>query len=395
MAKKMPETLVTHSGRRKEWTSGIVNPPIYRASTCLFESYEELQERDKNPTGQQLYYGRKGTPTHWALCEAMAELEGGEGAVLYPAGEAAVTGAIMAAIKSGDHILVTDTAYAPTRYFANTILKKLNVSVTYYDPLIGGDIKDLVQDNTTVVLLESPGSTTFEIQDIPAIAEAAHSVGACVILDNTWATPLFIDAFALGVDISVHAATKYIVGHSDVMMGIAVANKTWYKKVQKYAHSMGLTASPDDAWLTLRGLRTLSVRMKEHERAALKIANWLDTHPEVDRLLHPAFPACPGHEIWKRDFSGSSGLFSFVLKRGDYPDTASIIDHMELFGIGFSYGGFESLILPSDPRPFRKATTWEAPGPIIRLSIGLENTADLIADLNAGLNRFTAHMDGK
>ncbi len=390
-----PQTQVTHGGRRKEWTHGIVNPPVYRASTCLFENMAERAERSKNPSAHHLFYGRKGTPTQWALAEALSELEGGEGCVLYPSGIAAVTGAILSVVKAGDHILITDSAYDPTRSFANSMLKDMNIEVTYYDPLIGAGIQDLIKDNTTAVLLESPGSLTFEVQDIPAIAEAAHDVGACVLLDNTWATPLLIDAFALGVDISIHAATKYIVGHSDVMIGAAIANKKYFRRLQRRAHTMGQTVSPDDAYLTLRGLRTLDVRLRQHEASALTIAKWLEGHDEVATILHPAFESCPGHEIWKRDFKGSSGLFSFVLKRGEYDDTAHFVDDLALFGMGFSWGGFESLALPSEPAHSRSAVKWEAEGPLVRLHIGLENTDDLITDLKAGLDRYGAWLDSK
>lgn len=382
------DTILATAGRRKEWTSGIVNPPVYRASTVLFDSYAHLQERLKDVTELKLFYGRKGTPTHWALREAMCEIEGGAGAMLYPSGLSAVCSAILSVVKSGDHVLITDSAYEPTRYFANGTLKKLGVETTYYDPLIGGDIEDLIQENTKVVLVEAPGSLTFEVQDIPAIAEKAHEAGAFVIMDNTWATPLLYRAFDHGADIIVHAATKYICGHSNVMMGIIVANDRTWKYVEKYTHEMGLTTSADDAALVLRGLRTLGVRLKAHEENALLVASWLKNHPMVDQVLHPAFEDCPGHDIWQRDFLGSCGLFSFILKQGSYADCAALVDDMTYFKMGFSWGGYESLILPSDPNRVRTATKFEADGPLIRLHIGLENPEDLIEDLAAGLERF-------
>lgn len=383
------ETTLATTGRRKEWTSGIVNPPIYRASTILFDTYAELQDRIKGATEQKLFYGRKGTPTHWALREALCELEGGAGAMLYPSGMSAICSAILSVVKSGDHILITDSAYEPTRYFANSTLKKMGVKTTYYDPLIGSGIAELLQDNTKVVLVEAPGSLTFEVQDIPAIAAEAHKADAFVIMDNTWATPLLYRAFDHGVDIIIHAATKYICGHSDVMMGITVANERAWKSVEKTTFEMGLTTSPDDAALVLRGLRTLGVRMKSHEENALLVAAWLKNHPMVERVLHPALEDCPGHDIWQRDFLGSSGLFSFTLKQGSYDDSAALVDNMKYFKMGFSWGGYESLILPTDPNRVRSVTKFESPGPLIRLHIGLENPDDLIEDLAAGLERFT------
>ena len=392
MKNKNIETSLATAGRKKEWTSGIVNPPIYRASTILFDTYAELQERIKGSTEQKLFYGRKGTPTHWALREALCELDGGAGAMLYPSGMSAICSAILSIVKTGDHILITDSAYEPTRYFANHMLKKMGVKATYYDPMIGADIAALLQDNTKVVLVEAPGSLTFEVQDIPAIANEAHKAGAYVIMDNTWSTPLLYRAFDHGVDIVIHAATKYIGGHSDVMMGITVANERAWKSVEKTTYEMGLTTSPDDAALVLRGLRTLGIRLKSHEENALLVAAWLKDHPMVERVLHPAFEGCPGHDIWQRDFLGSSGLFSIVLKQGSYKDSAAFVDNMKYFKLGFSWGGYESLILPSDPNRVRSATNFKSDGPLIRLHIGLESPEDLIEDLAAGLERYTAKV---
>ncbi len=394
MAKKQIDTELVTAGRKKEWTHGIVNPPIYRASTCLFSSYSEMLERSKNPAAQKLFYGRKGTPTHWALADAITGLEHGEGTTLYPSGIAAVTGAILACVKSGDHILITDSAYQPTRGFADGFLKTMGVETSYYDPLVGADIKNLFKSNTTVVVTETPGSLTFEVQDLPAIIAAAKDIGAYVITDNTWATPLLLNPLDMGADISVHAVTKYIGGHSDIMMGSATANKRTFKKLQHTAFQLGQTVSPDDAALALRGLRTLGVRLKQHEESALKIAAWLADHAEIDQILHPAFENCPGHAIWARDFAGSCGLFSVTLKRGDYADTAVLVDDMELFKMGFSWGGYESLITPSDPRTCRTATQWTSSGPLLRLHIGLEDADDLITDLDTALKRYSAHLEG-
>lgn len=386
------DTKLVTGGRRQEWTHGIVNPPVYRASTCLFESYAELRERVANPTAKKLFYGRKGTPTHWALEEALTELENGDGTRLFPSGTAAVTTSILSLVKAGDHILMTDSAYEPTRSFANGILKTMNIETEYYDPVIGAGISGLLRPNTSVIVTESPGSLTFEIQDIPAIVAAAKANGTYVITDNTWATPLFFKPLDHGVDISVEACTKYISGHSDSMIGSASAKGEAWKKLSRTAFEIGQTVSPDDAFLASRGLRTLSVRLKAHQENALKIAAWLRDHPMVATVLHPAFEECPGHAIWERDFAGSSGLFSIILKAGDYPDTAALVDDMKLFKMGFSWGGFESLILPSDPTHNRTAVSWTAPGPLLRLNIGLEDTDDLIADLEAGLTRYRRHL---
>lgn len=382
------DTKLVTAGRRKEWTHGIVNPPVYRASTCLFDTYAQLRERVADPTAKKLFYGRKGTPTQWSLEEAISQLEGADGTMLFPSGIAAVTTAILSQVKAGDHILITDSAYEPTRSFADGVLKSMNVATDYYDPMAGSDIEELVKANTSVIVVESPGSLTFEVQDIPAIVAVAKKHNIRTIADNTWATPLLFKPLEHGVDISVEACTKYLGGHSDAMIGSASANGAVFKKLSRTAYQMGHMVSPDDAFLTLRGLRTLGVRMKAHEENALKVAAWLHDHPAVSKILHPAFESCPGHATWARDFSGSSGLFSIVLTQGDYPDTAAMVDHMRLFKMGFSWGGYESLILPSDPAGSRSATQWKAPGPVLRLHIGLEDTDDLIADLADGLDRF-------
>ena len=389
---KKTETQLITTGRRKEWSHGVVNPPVYRASTCLFETYAELRERCTDPSAKHLFYGRKGTPTQWALEEAITDLENGEGTMLYPSGVAAITGALLSLVKAGDHILITDSAYEPTRSFADGLLHQMGVETEYYDPMIGGDITSLFRDNTRLVMTETPGSLTFEVQDLPAIITAAKKHDVRVVVDNTWATPLFLKPLDMGADISIHAVTKYIGGHSDIMLGSATANKRSFKALQRTAHQLGQTCSPDDAFLASRGIRTLAVRLRAHEENALKVAAWLKDRPEVARILHPAFADCPGHDIWQRDFAGSCGLFSVVLKGGDYADTAALVDEMKLFKMGFSWGGYESLILPSDPRGCRSVTPWQAEGPVVRLHIGLEDTDDLIAELEAGLERYAAHI---
>lgn len=389
---KKTETQLVHGGRRDDWTHGIVNPPVYRASTCLFDSYAELRERCADPSAKKLFYGRKGTPTQWALEEAITELEGGEGTMLYPSGVAAITGAILSLVRAGDHILITDSAYEPTRTFSSGLLSQMGVEAEYYDPLIGGDIEKLFRDNTRLVMTESPGSLTFEVQDLPAIIAAAKKRDIYVVVDNTWATPLYLKPLEMGADISIHAVTKYIGGHSDIMLGSATANKRTFKALQRTAYQLGQTCSPDDAFLASRGIRTLAVRLKVHEENALKVAAWLKDQPEVARVLHPAFEDCPGHDIWDRDFAGSTGLFSIVLKGGDYPDTAALVDDLALFKMGFSWGGYESLILPSDPRGSRSVTEWKGEGPVVRIHIGLEDTDDLIEDLAAGLKRYSKRI---
>lgn len=387
------DTRLVELGRRKAWTQGIVNPPVYRASTCLFDSHEALRRSVENPD-EGLFYGRRGTPTHWALREAITDLEGGAGTWLYPSGVAAITASMLAFLRAGDHVLVTDSAYEPTRHFCNSLLRQMGISTTYYDPLTGAGIAGLMTDRTRVVLAESPGSLTFEVQDLPAIAAAAHDAGAVVLLDNTWATPLHLDALRLGVDVSIHAATKYIVGHSDVMLGTATANERAWPRLKRAAILLGQTVSPDDAWLALRGLRTLGVRLRQHDANGRKVAAWLAEQPDVARVLHPAFKDCPGHEIFRRDFTGACGLFSIVLEGGNEAAVSAFIDPMRHFGIGFSWGGYESLILPADPAALRTATPWTAAGPLLRLHIGLEDPDDLIADLAEGLARFRAVRGG-
>ncbi|MFN3945087.1 MAG: cystathionine beta-lyase [Allosphingosinicella sp.] len=384
------DTRLVGAGRRPEYTSGIVNPPVWRASTVLFDSVAAMKAANP-PREGTLHYGRNGTPTHWSLAEALTGLEpGAAGTRLYPSGSAAVAAALLSVLKAGDQLLMTDSAYGPTRFFCDTVLKRFGVETVYYDPLIGSGIEALIGPSTRALFMESPGSLTFEVQDVPGLCTAAKARGLVTLMDNTWATPLLFPALAAGVDLSILACTKYVVGHSDVMMGSVTATADHLQRLDQTGRGLGQTASPDDCFLASRGLRTLGVRLRRHEESALKVAHWLKGRPEVARVLHPALPDCPGHEHWRRDFKGASGLFSFVLNGGDEAARARLIDGLELFGIGYSWGGFESLALPADPGPLRSATRSEWEGPIVRLHLGLEDPDDLIADLAAGLERFGA-----
>jgi cystathionine beta-lyase len=387
MADKKSTRLVK-AGRRKKWTGGVVNPPVYHASTVLFDTYKEMREGVKNAFSEELFYGRLGTPTLWALEEALAEMEGAKGAKLYPSGMAAIAVSLLSVLQSGDHVLVSDTVYEPTRKLAKRFLPKFGITVDFFDPMAGAGIAKLFRDNTRAVFLETPGSLTFEVPDLPAIAGAAHTRDMYVLVDNTWATPLYHNALEKGADISIHAATKYIVGHADAMLGAALANAKTYGLLKYTTHQLGQLAGPDDAYLALRGLRTLEIRLKQHQKSALEIAGWLEDHAMVDRVLHPALPSCPGHEAWKRDFTGASGLFSIVLKGGEMKNMGAFCDDMSHFAMGFSWGGFESLVLPQEVAPVRSATSWDATGPLIRLHIGLEDVEDLKKDLDAALKRF-------
>ena len=388
--KLRPDTHLVTAGRRKQWTQGIVNVPVWRASTILYDDVAHLRERGKKPN-DGLYYGRRGAPTQWSLAEALTEMEpGAAGTMLYPSGVAAVTTALLSVLKPGDELLMVDSAYEPTRLFCEGLLKSIGVRTIYYDPMIGAGIEALITGKTGAIFMESPGSLTFEVQDVPAICAVAKARGIATLIDNTWATSLFFPAIAHGVDITILACTKYIVGHSDVMLGSATANAARFEKLRRTTHGLGHCVSPDDAYLAARGLRTLGVRLRAHHEGALAVATWLKAQPQVATVLHPAFADCPGHDLWKRDFSGASGLFSFVLKGGDDAARCALIDGLRLFGIGFSWGGYESLALPIDPASLRSATRWQAEGPAIRLHIGIEDPADLIGDLAAGLARFDA-----
>ncbi len=386
-------TRVVQAGRRKEWTGGIVNPPVWRASTILYDSIADLRANAGKDTHHRLYYGRRGTPTQWSLADALTSLEpGAEATFLYPSGVAAIAAALLSVLSPGDELLLVDSAYDPTRGQAMQLLKRFGITTRFYDPLIGAGIAELIGPATKAIFMENPGSLTFEVQDVPAIVAVAKRHGLVTLLDNTWATPLFFPAIEQGVDLTILAATKYVVGHSDVMLGSVTAAPGHFAKLRDMSHLLGQVASPDDSWLGSRGLRTMAVRLAQHQRSALEIARWLEGRPEVAQVLHPALPSCPGHDVWARDFKGSSGLFSFVLNGGDEAARAALIDRLDLFGIGYSWGGFESLAIPADPARIRTAAPRDYAGPLVRLQIGLEDTADLIADLDHGLAAFRAGL---
>ncbi len=378
-----PATRLVSGGRKPFDHYGFVNPPVFHGSTVLSATTEDFLKH----TGRYVY-GRRGNPTSEALETALNEISGAAGTVLTPSGLAAVTTALLSVVKPGDHILMTDSVYKPTRHFCDVFLKRMGVETTYYDPLIGAGIAVLLKPNTSVVFVESPGSQTMEIQDIPAIAAEAHKVGAAVMIDNTWATPLLFRAFEHGCDFDIQAATKYIVGHSDVMIGTVSANPTWWPKLKATHGDLGLCVGPDDIYLALRGLRTMGVRLKQHQENAKIVAEWLQARPEIERVLYPALPSDPGHALWKRDFLGASGLFSMVFKPVSNAAFARMVDGLEFFGIGASWGGFESLALPFDASSYRSATTWKVDGPTLRLHIGLEDPKDLIEDLARGFERL-------
>ena len=389
------DTRLVHAGRDRAWTHdgrrGVVNPPVWRASTILFDSLADLDASIHAPD-DGLNYGRRGTPTQWSLESALTDLDpGAAGTKLFPSGVAALAAALLAVLDAGDHLLVTDSAYDPTRLFADRMLARLGIETTYYDPLIGSGIEALIRPNTRAILLESPGSLTFEVQDVPAIVAVAKAHGVATILDNTWATPLLFASMAHGVDLSMQAVTKYVGGHSDLMMGAVTAAPAYWQGLKEATYRLGQHAAPDDCALALRGLRTLRLRLSRHGDNGLAVARWVQTHPAVERVIHPALPGDPGHALWQRDFSGASGLFGFTLKQGSRADTGSLIDHLAHFGIGFSWGGYESLVLPVEPNRVRTATKFEG-GTLVRLHIGLEDPADLIADLDAGLARYTAQF---
>jgi cysteine-S-conjugate beta-lyase len=383
---KAETTLVT-AGRDTKAQKGFVNPPVVHGSTVLYPTADDLHAHRG-----EFQYGRHGTPTTKALQEALMALEGPQcaGVGIAPSGLSAITTTLLAVLNAGDHLLVCDNAYRPTRNFCNGLLARYGVETTYFDPLIGAGVTALFKLNTKAVLVEAPGSQTFEMPDIPAIAAAAHARGALVIDDNTWATPLYHRSLDQGVDISIQAATKYIGGHSDIMFGTISANARAWPMIAETIRLLGVCAGPDDVFLALRGLRTLAVRLAQHHRSALDIARWLATRPEVIRVLHPALESDPGHAIWKRDFTGASGLFSIVLKPAPQKAVDALLDAVKLFGMGYSWGGFESLIIPFDCAPYRTATKWAPDGPALRLHIGLENIEDLKADLERGFAAFNA-----
>lgn len=393
MSDSLATTLV-HAGRNKRFSQGAVNPVIQRASSLVFDSIEDKKHATRNRYKGELFYGRRGTLTHFALQDLMCEMEGGAGCYLYPCGAAAVTNAILSFVATGDHVLMTGAAYEPTQDFCNVILKKMHIDTTFYDPMIGADIAKLVQPNTKVLFLESPSSLTMEVPDIPAIVKAARALNPeiVIMIDNTWAAGVLFKALEHGIDISIQAGTKYLVGHSDVMIGTAVANARTWDKLREHSYLMGQMVDADSAYTTARGIRTLGVRLKQHHEASLKVAQWLSEQPQVKAVYHPALPSCPGHEFFQRDFTGASGLFSFELnKRLNDEELANFMDNFRLFTMAYSWGGFESLILCNQPEEIAKirpAIERSLTGSLIRVHIGFEDTDELIADLKDGLARI-------
>ncbi len=386
-----PETKVAHLGRDHQASHGFVNLPIYHGSTVLFDSYEDFRHsKSRRQLRNEVLYGRYGTPLSFALETAVAELEGASGAITVSSGLAAIAESLNAFVGQGDHILVADSVYQPTRNYCDQFLTRWGIEVTYYNPLIGADIKHLLRANTSVIFTESPGSQTFEIQDLPAITSVAKDRGIITILDNTWATPLYLRPFELGIDVSVHAATKYITGHSDAMLGIIATNEKCYDTVRSIVRLSGQCAGPDAVFLGLRGLRTMPTRLQQHWQSSLKVAEWLAARGEVARIIHPARADHPQHQLWKRDFSGASGLFSFILHPVSEQALGELLDNTQLFGMGYSWGGYESLLIPFDPTPYRTATHWNVEGPALRIHVGLENTDDLLADLEYGFDAMRA-----
>ena len=394
MTTKHLDTTLVQAGRSKKYTQGSVNSVIQRASSLVFDTVEEKKIATRNRAKGGLFYGRRGTLTHFSLQEAMCELEGGAGCALFPCGAAAVANTILAFVEQGDHILMTNTAYEPSQDFCTKILSKLGVTTGWFDPLIGEGIAELIRPNTRIVFLESPGSLTMEVHDVPAIVKAVRSKApeAIIMIDNTWAAGVLFKALEFDIDISIQAATKYLIGHSDGMIGTAVSNARCWDQLRENAYLMGQMVDADTAYMTSRGLRTLGVRLRQHHESSLKVAEWLAQHPQVERVNHPALPGSKGHEFWQRDFTGSSGLFSFVLKkRLNNDELASYLDNFSLFSMAYSWCGFESLILANQPEQIaalRPGGELDFSGTLIRLHIGLENVDDLIADLAAGFERI-------
>jgi len=389
---KHADTRLTTAGRDPKANFGIVNPPVYHASTVTFPTVEALHDAEKHKF-DRVYYGRFGTPTTFAFEQAVADLEGAAHCVAVPSGMAAIAVSLAATLHAGDHVLVSDSVYYPTILYCKGFLKKFGVEVSYYPPMASAaELKDLMRENTKIVFAESPGSITFEVQDIPMIAAVAHEGGAKLVMDNTWSAGYHFKPFDHGVDISLQAATKYIVGHSDAMLGtLTVNDRDLYEHIKITQVGLGYATGPDDCYLGLRGLRTLATRLPRHESTGLKLAEWLAARPEVETVLHPALSSCPGHDIFKRDFTGSSGLFGIVLKDGpSEQDLARMLDGMELFAMGYSWGGFESLIIPSDPRTMRTTYDWPYNQPTLRIHAGLEDPDDLLNDLDAGLKRLSS-----
>jgi cysteine-S-conjugate beta-lyase len=382
-----PDTLLVHSGRHPREFGGVVNTPVVRASTVLYPTLEAYQASRGQKFGA-LRYGRYGTQTAFALMEALTELDGGHGTVLYPSGLAAIAGVLCALLRPGDHLLMVDSVYGPTRKFCDEQLLRRGVETTYFDPSTGARLADLIRSETRVVYCESPGSLTFEVQDLPAIAAICRPRLIALVVDNTWATPYFFKPLAHGADISIQAATKYVVGHSDAMLGVAVANEQYLDVVREQAAAYGMLAPPDDCWLALRGLRTLGVRLRAHQQNALEVAEWLARHRLVANVMYPALHNSPSHSLWRRDFQGASGLFGVELSDLDSSAVALFVNSLSLFGIGSSWGGYESLVLPS--KPVRTGSPSHANGSLVRFHIGLEDPQDLIADLAQAFERVLA-----
>jgi cystathionine beta-lyase len=379
------ETVVTHSGRHPEQHWGYVNTPVYRGSTIVFPTLDELES-----TEPRFDYGRTGNPSSAAVEEVISELEGATGTVLAPSGLSAISLALLTALKSGDDVLVTDSAYQPTRRVSDGLLTRMGITVRYFDPRLGSKVAGMISDKTKAIFVESPGSLTFEVQDLPAIAALARPRDITMIVDNSWATPIYHNPLALGADMVVHAGTKMFVGHSDTMFGTASANEKWFKRLKDTHRLLGLCASPDDCFLAARGLRTLALRMKEHGARSVEIARWLEQQPGVRSVIHPALPSHPDHALFNRDFRGGGSVFSALLEPKSREALAAMVDGFKLFGMGWSWGGYESLCLPIHPEKIRTAVKWEEPGPMLRLHIGLEGVDDLKADLSAALERYLA-----
>ena len=379
------DTALIHAGRTPGMFGGFVNTPVYRGSTILAESFDEW-ERGKRDSGGYGDYGRFGNPTTSALEAAISELEGGYRAQVFPSGLSACTHTLTAFLKAGDHLLISDSVYGPTRSFADSVLKRFGIAVEYFEPVTGPGIKRHLRANTRIVFIESPGSHSMDMLDVPAISDAAHTCGAVVVLDNSWASPLYFKPLKLGVDVSIQAATKYLVGHSDALLGVATATERAWPQLVGSAHAFGETAGPDDVYLALRGLRTLGVRLRQHWQTGIMLAESLHNHAAVEAVLHPALPDHPGHDIWKRDFDGASGLFSIVLKPIEAETLAKVFRHLQLFGLGLSWGGYESLALPVG-RPLRTASEWPYKGPLVRIHAGLEDPQDLMQDLHQALHQ--------
>lgn len=380
------ETLLTVLGRAPQEHHGVVNSPVYRASTILFPTLAAFEAAEKSDGVEPLIYGRAGNPATRELEKALAEIDGADHAILTPSGESAILIVFTALLSKGDHVLVTDNVYGSARKLCKQEITRFGIEVTFFDPMIE-DITPLIKPNTKMIYCESPGSLTFEVQDVPKIAKIAHERGIAVALDNTWATPLFMCAAEKGADITIHSCTKYIGGHSDILTGLITCSKKYHTALRRTFRNFGICLGSEEVYLASRGLRTLAVRLKQHEQTALQLAQWLKKRPEVVKVLHPAFPECPGHEIWKRDFKGSSGLFSVLLKPYPRENLAAMLDNLEIFGMGFSWGGYESLIIPFKPE--RIAQKWDHDGIALRIHAGLENPDDLIADLKAGLERLS------